>query len=235
MPPRKLIGPRRKSGAFYYRRPKPQVRRGVNTSKVSNTTGFPDRMLTKFEYREAKEINSVLGADTTFDYRLNGLYDPRIALGGHQPMWTDQYRTIYNKYRVYKCMYEIKLVALSTNGTPLRAATICSAQQPSDIPATITDAWELNRTVNRLIPAGPDKVTVLKGTISLPKLQGQTSVAFKGDDDNASGFNGDPVNWAVLRFIGQSANSAVEECKWTVDVKLTYFAECFDRKTPVPS
>lgn len=210
-------------------------RRGVNTTKVKRTLGIPDRMITKLEYRVGKQINSSFGATAIVDYRLNSIYDPEIALGGHQPMWRDQYDALYNKYRVFRCKYEFKICAINSNGTPLRVVTLSSAQQPSSLPSTITTAWEQNRTGNRLIPSGSDKITTMRGNISLPYLQGQTSVAFKGDDDNASGMGGDPVNWAVLRFLAESANSSAETVQYSIDVKLTYFVEFFDRKTPSPS
>lgn len=71
--PRTLIGPRRQNGKFYYRRPR-RAAQVPNTSKVRNTLGFPDRMLTKLEYRTSGIFN-VSATDANYDFRLNSIYD----------------------------------------------------------------------------------------------------------------------------------------------------------------
>lgn len=204
-------------------------RRGVNTSKVRAALGFPDRMITKLEYRTSG-IYSVAATPGYIDYNLNSIYDPEIAVGGHQPLWTDQYEAVYNKYRVFRCKYEVKIMALSTGGTPARYVALASAQAPGVLPTNIGDAWEQNRTANQVLPSGPDRVTTVRGNIALPKLQGQTSVEFKGDDGNDALLTANPTNPAVLRTIIESVNG--NETQYTYDIRLTYFVEFFDRKTP---
>lgn len=213
-----------KSAVIPFRR-----RRGVNTVKVKAALGFPDRMISKLEYR-TNGIYSVALSPQYIDYNLNSIYDPEVALGGHQPLWTDQYAALYNKYRVFRCKYEVKIMSLSTGGTPARYVALASAQSTSSLPTNIGDAWEQNRTANKVLPSGPDKVTVVRGNISLPKLQGQTVVEFKGDDDNTALLSANPTNPAILRTIIESANG--NETQYTFDIKLTYFVEFYDRKTP---
>lgn len=232
-----MIGPRLKSGAFYKKRParkrRAYKRRGVNTSVVKAALGFPDRMITKLEYRDSLDLNSPYGTIELRDYRLNSIYDPTVASGGHQPNWRDQYSLIYQKYRVFKATYEIKLVPISSNGTPIRVVTLATAD--STPPMDIATAWEQNRTTNRLIPPGADTIATLRGSINMPKLQGQTSVAFKGDDGNFAFMSANPTNRATLRLLLASVNDQVSENKWIADVKITYHVEIFDRIVPDPS
>lgn len=215
-------------------KPKRTYRRrtGVNTSKVRKTLGFPDRMITKLEYR-TNGIFNVSAVDSFYDFRLNSIYDPDVTSVGHQPLWSDQYQAIYKKYRVFRCKYELKLVALSTGGTPARCVTMANGQPSAAFPVTIEDAWEQNRTANRLIPSGPDKITTLRGNISLPYIQGQTSVEFKGDDGNTSVFTTNPTNDAILRIIFGSVNGNETQFAW--EIKLTYFTEMYERVIPLPS
>lgn len=207
----------------------PIRKRAVNTAKVRKTLGFPDRMITKLEYRTSG-IYSVAGLPGVIDYNLNSIYDPEVALGGHQPLWTNQYQALYNKYRVFRCKYEIKMMALSTGGTPARYVALSSAQPTTALPVSVGAAWEQNRTANKVLPSGPDKVTTVRGNISMPKLQGQTVVEFKGDDGNDALLTANPSNPAILRTIIESVNG--NETQYTYDIKLTYFVEFFDRKTP---
>lgn len=208
-------------------------RRGVNTSKVKSTLGFPDRMITKLEYR-TKGIFAYTGTDLTYDFRLNSIYDPDITSVGHQPMWSDEYQAIYKLYRVFRCKYELKLVALSTGGTPGSCVTMANAMPQAQFPNTIAGAWEQNRTANRLIPSGTDNITTIRGNISLPYLQGQTNTEFKGDDGNfAILASTNPTNDAILRILFASVNGNDTQYAW--EMKLTYFTEIFERVIPHPS
>lgn len=220
----------RTKGGKKYKSKRAYNRRGVNTSVVKAALGFPDRMITKLEYRTSIDLNSEYGTIETNDYRLNSIYDPEITSTGHQPMWRDQYSLIYQKYRVFKATYEIKLVPISSNGTPIRVVTIASADPT--LPLDIATAWEQNRTENRLVPPGPDTIVTLRGSVNMPKLQGQTAVAFKGDDGNFAFMSTNPTNRATLRFLMASANGTTAENKWLADVKITYHVEIFDRLTP---
>lgn len=210
-------------------------RAGVNTSKVIRALGFPDRMITKLEYRTSHTNTSTGGATDYVDYNLNSVYDPEVALGGHQPLWTDQYATLYNKYRVFRAKYELKIVAVNAGGVPARYVTLSSAQAPGALPATIQQAWEQNRTGNRLLPPGPDKITTIRGNIGLPKLQGQTVVEFKGDDGNDALLSANPLNPAILRVMMESTNTSSSEVQYQYDIRIVYFVEFFDRKTPATS
>lgn len=202
--------------------------------KVRGALGIPDRMITKLEYRTSHDFVSTFGTADILDYRLNSVYDPESATGGGQPLWTDEMATLYNKYRVFNCRYEIKMVAINSNGTPIRVVTLATAS-PGVLPSDIATAWEQNRSASRLVPPGADTITTLRGNISLPKLQGQTSVAFKGDDKNYALLTANPVNPATLRFIGASVNGSAELVQYTMDIKLTYSVEFYDRKIPARS
>lgn len=218
-----------------YKKKMTKRRRGVNTSIVKVSTGFPDRMITKLEYRASLDVNSQYGGPVIHDYNLNSVYDPDLTnLTGGQPLWRDEYSLIYEKYRVFAASYEFKIVPVASNGTPIRVVSLMTPEQGL-MPTDIATAWEQNRTVNRLIPSGDDKLTVLRGSVSLPKLRGQTSIAFKGDNGNEALMVQNPVNPARLRLLLASVNSAVSDCKWAIDVRITYSVEFFQRTTPNPS
>lgn len=66
---------------------------------VSRGLGFPARFKCKLRYTEQNGLSST-GSLTTASYSANGLYDPYLGVGGHQPMYFDQMMAIYNKYKV---------------------------------------------------------------------------------------------------------------------------------------
>jgi len=63
--------------------------------------GLPDRLRVKLTYSEATGFSGLgpLGAI----YRANGPFDPRVAVGGGQPNYYDQWSALYNNVTVLAC------------------------------------------------------------------------------------------------------------------------------------
>jgi len=51
-------------------------------------------------YSENQMLDSTAGAADVRKYRLNSIFDPNFAVGGHQPMGRDEYATLFQAYRV---------------------------------------------------------------------------------------------------------------------------------------
>lgn len=71
-------------------------------SPNSNLNIFPRKLRQTLVYAEnfPVTLNAVAGLTTWHTFRANGLFDPRFAIGGHQPMGFDQLMAIYSKYTV---------------------------------------------------------------------------------------------------------------------------------------
>lgn len=64
------------------------------------TFGFPNSIITKLRYCDSKTLTSTTGSLDTDVFTANGIFDPDITDTGHQPMWRDNYASIYNAYTV---------------------------------------------------------------------------------------------------------------------------------------
>lgn len=65
--------------------------------------------------RYAEELvldGGVAGAAATYQWVVNGLYDPNYTGVGHQPMSFDQIMALYERYCVYGCKYEIEVASI---------------------------------------------------------------------------------------------------------------------------
>ena len=65
-----------------------------------NRLNFPQSMKTKLRYVERIDSNIDGTNVKLFGFRGNGLYDPFIPLGGHQPRGFDDFMKIYDKFTV---------------------------------------------------------------------------------------------------------------------------------------
>ncbi|QBX89303.1 capsid protein [Apis mellifera virus-12] len=63
-------------------------------------TGLPQRVMVKHKYVTKYNTTISESAITSVVIRANSLFDPEYALGGHQPMYFDQYAELYNHYTV---------------------------------------------------------------------------------------------------------------------------------------
>lgn len=73
---------------------------------------FADQPLRKFAKLKYTEHMTLAGpgaaAIVVHEFRANGMYDPRVALGGHQPYGFDQIMAGYHHFTVLKSTFEIE-------------------------------------------------------------------------------------------------------------------------------
>jgi len=72
----------------------------ARASRLQNIGGFPKRKTTVLRYVEDFNLNPGDGTTAVAVYRCNNLDDPTYASGGHQPMFFDNYKALYGKYKV---------------------------------------------------------------------------------------------------------------------------------------
>ena len=81
-------------------------------------SGFPKQMQMRHRYAESITVNAVANVDVWHLYRCNGMYDPRVALGGHQPMYFGRMGATYDHYVVTGATIRIDSVVVDSNATP---------------------------------------------------------------------------------------------------------------------
>jgi len=69
-------------------------------ARLQNIGGFPKRKTTILRYVEDFNLDPGNGTSAVAVYRCNNLDDPTYASGGHQPMFFDNYKALYGKYKV---------------------------------------------------------------------------------------------------------------------------------------
>lgn len=80
----------------------PLVKSKFNFKANHNLNIFPRKLRQTLVYVEnfPVTLNAVAFLTNWHTFRCNGLFDPRFAIGGHQPMGFDQLMAIYSKYTV---------------------------------------------------------------------------------------------------------------------------------------
>lgn len=99
-----------------------QVRRRLNpVSSVPRLfpkyfADTPPRKYCKLRYVVTESITGpAVGAIVVRQYRANGMYDPEVAVGGHQPFGFDQLMGQYHHFTVIKSKCTLELMQTSDN------------------------------------------------------------------------------------------------------------------------
>lgn len=182
------------------------------------------RLVTKVKYSETLGVTSTAGILQQQIWRLNSIFDPNYSGTGHQPYGHDQLSQLYERYRVFKCKWRIRVMNRSSvdaqvTVTPSNHAISSSN---SDLIA------EFPRSVTKQLEYSTGSGLTFTGVATLPSLNGQTSAEYKGDDRFQALFGANPTELMYLTLSMYAPTSASVTA--SVAVTLVYYVECFDPK-----
>lgn len=90
---------RRKKYGVVSRRRKRKRRAAYNPRAVISS-GFPKSMMSKVSYAEVVTMDPGSNSLATYVFNANQTWDPDYQVGGHQPLWNDQFRAVYSRSTV---------------------------------------------------------------------------------------------------------------------------------------
>ena len=124
-------------------------------------SGFPKQMQMRHRYAESFPVNVIANVDVWQLYRCNGMYDPRVAIGGHQPMYFQRMGATYDHYVVTGATIRIDTVVVDSNVTPpdSQAAIVGvyieddTTVNPTSMASKIEQGTAVYKTVTRATPS----------------------------------------------------------------------------------
>lgn len=203
------------------RKPKPS--RNIMVATRSSQGPIAPRLLTKLKYTSTFSLSLTSTLNSQKQFNLNSLYSPEVS-GGHQPYGYDQISPLYARYRVYKTAYRFQIMQQSDVIT--RVAVIPHNSSDSWTSITFDALTEKPRAFHKMLgyTGSGTSVQTIKGHISLPRLNGQTSAEYRGNDRAQSLCNTSPAEDLYLSFIANSAGSPTIN----VQVQMIFYVEFFD-------
>jgi len=109
----------------------------------------------------------------------NSLFDPRIQVGGHQPLQYDVFSSLYSRYFVYAVDYTVTFSNPDTDGmrvglrVRMNTNTVATAGQSMDYLIEMGDSElrPLNNTGSQVVS--------YRGHLDVPRLMGTTMTNFR--------------------------------------------------------
>lgn len=106
--------------------------------------GFPQSIITTVRYCDLITVTNSAATVDKYIYRANGIFDPNYTGGGHQPMWRDNYASIYNQYVVLGSKITVKFQSDSTDESWVVGIL---GDDDATTPTNILTLMELNNSV----------------------------------------------------------------------------------------
>lgn len=186
---------------------------------------LPNSFLTKHRYVQYLDLNIPLGgAAAGAVFSLNGMYDPDVSGGGHQPMGFDQLAALYGQYQVLSAKATVKFITTSTANT---AASMCALaiRNSSTLETDPQDIMERPDTVYDVLPSGRGAgYRTLSIKKSIPKFFGIKKSAFSADDGKKGTASVNPTEMCYLHVYNMPDNSGEDETDINVVVTIDYIA-----------
>jgi len=150
----------------------PKKRTTQQLNKVIIGKGFPKIMQMTHKYTEIVTLACPAGVPYVYNFSTNSIYDPNVTGGGHQPIYSDNMKLLYNTYRVIGSKIKFRFMQTAVNNLPFTCCllvnedttlasndpVIMSEQtgstlkflQPQDAGMTMTKGWSLKKTAGAL-------------------------------------------------------------------------------------
>jgi len=103
---------------------------------------LPSRTRVPMTYVDVVDLNGATGGLAHYEYAANGLFDPDITGGGHQPYGFDQWMTFYTKATVLRSNCEVKAVSTSA---PMGFGVTFARAAPTSTISTLPGLIETSR------------------------------------------------------------------------------------------
>lgn len=198
--------------------------RGRGNRPVKLYQPVPTRALVKFDYVHSLNLSIAAGTLGQYWYQTS-LFDPDYTTGGHQPLWHDQFATLYRKYRVYGMKYFLTM-SNATSGAVVYWSVLHAPN--SYVPTTNHDT-EMERRLCKhkgtlRHATGRGSCAFAKGYIDVAKTEGLGRREFGGHEDYEANFGSNPAKTSKL-IVGLhcASNEAVQGL-----MRIRLYAECYD-------
>ncbi len=185
---------------------------------------FPKRITATLCYSTSIVLTKSSQGNSAFlTYRLNGIYDPFPAIGGHQPRGYDQLAAIYNKYVVHYADC-VMTPYNSATSVPTKLFVMAHATQSPVIEFAGEEPGTVTRQMGGGISATPQ---VVKNRYYISKLSGKNVWS---NEDVQSAVGSDPTEQYFVSFGARTSTSETIDKYPTMDINIYYRVTFFEQK-----
>lgn len=208
-------------------------RKGKYTLRYkSSTSGIPERYFCKLKLVDNFSVGAGTNPSALEHYRLNGIYDPYVGVGGHAPRGFNQLAALYQRYRVHKARVVFNANYIDESNQLWIALLEESGQLPGF--AWIYDACEkegtlwhkqTNRTGAKFLKKNYDMAHML----GMTREQYRTSIETAANTSGMTGTLPALQNYVGLACANLDETTNIDTDEVNYNVTIIYYVEFFDK------
>lgn len=165
------------------------------------------------------------GALTNISIRANGMFDPEVAVGGHQPMAFDEMGALYNHFTVTKA--HICVTAINSSGYNM--IMVLNTYPNSTFPSTTDDALEYPGAVWRVVQTdntngASQSMATLKKSCDMSKYFNKPRSQLINSSLYRGTIAADPTEQAYFTFSAQNMTGTEDPLAIELNIVVTYEA-----------
>ncbi len=177
---------------------------------------LPDSTCVKLVYSDFRAVVAA-SSQGFYIYRANSLFDPDFTGVGGQPIGYDQWKVLYQKYRVIAVGIEVEAVSNTDGGVGLLAVG------PSSLSTTFASAEEVAglRHSKACVFSDAGKPAKISMLWHISQLYGVSDEVILAEDGYAALITANPASQYYIHVNTEMNTTTGEAMVWT---KLTYYA-----------
>lgn len=204
---------------------------------IAGRGAFPNTLFTQLRYSDnlllnADNLTGRTGSDIS--YRLNSLFDPYFAAGGHQPLGFDQLSAIYNNYTVYKVDVQVRVV--QSSGSSGGKTFIAVNRRPSTslyILGGLKTAYEIQEQPGNTVIAG-DLLQTWNDTIWVADVEGKKRSSIFTENSFTGSASTNPTETPYISFTCGTFDEPASTSSW-VRILVSFNYHCrFSNQNALP-
>lgn len=196
---------------------------GVDGSRIF---GFPNTILTKLRYCTFVTLTAGTGSVASNLYAANGIFDPDITNVGHQPLYRDNYASIYDQYVVVGSKIKVTFISGTENLGNFIGIT---GDDDSTVTNNLETLMEQNNSVSAMVGAPGAQPYVLEAYFEPNMCFGVDAV---NDGSSATTVGANPTELWVYK-VWAISQDATTSTSCVVKVEIDYTVKFAELQSPV--
>lgn len=159
-------------------------------TSYSGLNPIAPRLRTTLKYVDTFTVTTSAGPGIGYTVmNLNGLYDPDSTGAGHQPMGYDQIAALYNRYRVFRTRWTVRVLPNPSTATPFHFVVVPTNTTTvfTTYGAAAEQTYAKTGIFNSYTPL------TIRGSVDLAQLNGKTPEAYMADDSTQAIVTANPT------------------------------------------
>lgn len=202
--------------------------------------GFPKSKMVRLRYVEYTSLNAGTGGIASVAYVANGMYDPRVSVGGHQPANFDSWMAQYDHFCVLGSKLKVTYMPVdgTTNVPSILGILLSDTGSRATASTSVEYLLESRYARKSMRLAGPimgDKQATCVHTFSASKFFGKSKQAVLGTDKYIGSASADPTDGAFFEIFAGAPTATTDPSGINLLVEIEYVAVLSEPKPPAES